>query len=67
MQRQFPMIDAQASLEDARQKMNESVSPYVVVADGERYLGLVTELEVSRHLIATQAMASGFAWPRWIR
>jgi Zn-dependent protease/CBS domain-containing protein len=50
MQRQFPMIDAQATLEEARQKMNETVSSYVVVADGERYLGLVTELELARHL-----------------
>jgi Zn-dependent protease/CBS domain-containing protein len=67
MQRQFPMVDAAATLEEARQKMNESVSPYVVVADGERYLGLVTELELSRHLMAKQAMASGFAWAKLFR
>lgn len=67
MQRHFPMIDAQASLEEARQKMNETVSPYIVVADGERYLGLVTELELSRHLVASQALASGFPWPKWLR
>ena len=67
MQRTYPMIDAQASLEEARQKMNESVSPYVVVADGERYLGLVTELELARHVPAAQgapSLASGF-WLRW--
>jgi Zn-dependent protease/CBS domain-containing protein len=67
MQRHFPMIDAGASLEEARQKMNESVSPYVVVADGERYLGLVTELELSRHLVASQALASGFPWLKMFR
>jgi Zn-dependent protease/CBS domain-containing protein len=67
MQRHFPMIDAQATLEEARQKMNETVSSYVVVADGERYLGLVTELELSRHLVGAQAMASGFSWPRFFR
>lgn len=62
MQRHFPMISSTASLEEARQKMNETVSPYVVVADGERYLGLVTELELSRHLAPTPSMASGFGW-----
>jgi CBS domain-containing protein len=67
MQRHFPMIDAGATLEEARQKMNESVSPYVVVADGERYLGLVTELELSRHLVASHALASGFPWPKLFR
>jgi Zn-dependent protease/CBS domain-containing protein len=50
MQRQFPMVAASATLEEARQKMNESVTPFVVVADGERYLGLVTELELAKHL-----------------
>ncbi|MBL8954400.1 MAG: site-2 protease family protein [Myxococcaceae bacterium] len=67
MQRHFPMIDAQASLEDARQKMNEAVSPYIVVSDGERYLGLVTEIELTRHLVPAQSMASGFKLPRGLR
>ncbi|MBK7857369.1 MAG: site-2 protease family protein [Archangiaceae bacterium] len=72
MQRQYPMIDAQASLEDARQKMNESISPYIVVSDGERYLGLVTELELTRHLVGTAqqqqaSMASGFGWLKFFR
>jgi len=67
MQRHFPMISSQASLEEARQKMNEAVSPYVVVADGERYLGLVTEAELTRHLVPAQSMASGFKLPRWLR
>lgn len=67
MQRRFPMVDAQASLEEARQRMNETVSPYVVVADGERYLGLVTEAELARHLVPAQAMTSGFKLPRWMR
>ncbi len=62
MQRHFPMISSTATLEEARQKMNETVSPYVVVADGERYLGLVTELELSRHLVPAQSMASGLGW-----
>src|SRR5262249_41282434 len=64
MQRPFPMIHAQATLEDARRKMNEAVTPYVVVADGERYLGLVTELELARHLAT--GTAAPF-WPRWSR
>jgi Zn-dependent protease/CBS domain-containing protein len=54
MQRHFPMVDATATLEEARQKMNESVTPYVVVSDGERYLGLVTELELAKHLAIAQ-------------
>lgn len=66
MQRQFPMVASTATLEEARQKMNEMVSSYVVVADGERYLGLVTELELARHLqptsTSTPTMASGFGW-----
>jgi Zn-dependent protease/CBS domain-containing protein len=66
MQRRFPIVDAQATLEEARQKMNEAVSPYVVVSDGERYLGLVTELELSRHLLpATAGMGGGAGWPKW--
>ena len=67
MQRHFPMVDAQATLEEARQKMNETVSSYVVVSDGERLLGLVTELELTRHMVAGQAMASGFKLPRFFR
>lgn len=58
MQRSYPMVDAQASLEDARQKMNENVTAYVVVSDGERYLGLVTERELTRHLLPGQANAA---------
>ncbi len=50
MQRQFPLIDGTASLEEARQTMNAAVKPYVVVHDGERFLGLVTEAELSRHV-----------------
>jgi CBS domain-containing protein len=50
MKRDYPLVDGQATLEQARQKMNATMTPYVVVSDGERYLGLITELELARHL-----------------
>jgi Zn-dependent protease/CBS domain-containing protein len=59
MQRHFPLVDGQATLEEARVKMNASLTPYVVVSDGERYLGLVTETDLSRHLQTLEAVAAG--------
>jgi Zn-dependent protease/CBS domain-containing protein len=60
MKRDYPLVDGQATLEQARQKMNTTLTPYVVVSDGERYLGLITELELVRHL---QAAASAGVVP----
>jgi len=68
MVRHFPLVDGQATLEDARQKMNAALTPFIVVSDGERYLGLVTEADLARHLTTAQAVADGVhaaAEPRW--
>jgi CBS domain-containing protein len=69
MQRHYPLVDGQATLEDARQKMNSALTTYVVVSDGERYLGLVTENELARHLQTAQSIGGGgvssTAEPRW--
>jgi Zn-dependent protease/CBS domain-containing protein len=69
MVRHYPLVDGQATLEDARQKMNASLTTFVVVSDGERYLGLVTETELARHLNTVETLSnpepSSTAEPRW--
>lgn len=48
MRRDVPVVDGRAPLEVARQKMNEALSPYVAVVEGDLFLGLVTEVELAQ-------------------
>lgn len=43
-----PTISANEPLENARLKMNEALSPYVAVLDGDIFLGLITEVELAQ-------------------
>jgi Zn-dependent protease/predicted transcriptional regulator len=48
MRRDVPVVDGKAPLEDARQLMNEALSPYVAVVEQELFLGLITEVELAQ-------------------
>lgn len=47
MQREVPRIDARATLDEARLKMNEAHSPFVAAWAGDEFVGLITELELA--------------------
>jgi Zn-dependent protease len=58
MQRDVPTVSANDSLDAARLKMNESLSPFVaVVADG-LFLGLITEAELARQAALADVLAA---------
>ncbi|MEW5740651.1 MAG: site-2 protease family protein [Myxococcota bacterium] len=48
MERQVPAVDGRATLETARQKMNEALTPYVAVVEDGLFLGLITEVELAQ-------------------
>ena len=54
MKRDVPHIEASETLEVARLKMNESLSPAVAVYEGEQFLGLITEVELAQALMLSQ-------------
>jgi Zn-dependent protease/predicted transcriptional regulator len=56
MRREYPTISPQASLEEARERMNNSLSPFVAVIQNGECLGLITE-----HELAAQAMLKELA------
>jgi Zn-dependent protease/CBS domain-containing protein len=74
MRRDVPSIEASQTLEAARLKMNEALTPYVAVLDGERFLGLLTEHELAQQAALgptfrpsarpVTGQPSSSAWPR---
>lgn len=56
MNRQVPTISANEALESARLKMNELLSPYVAVVDGDIFLGLITEVELAQQAQLAERM-----------
>lgn len=59
MRRDIPSIAPNESLEAARLKMNEALSPVVAVVDGEVFLGLITEAELARQAALAHAFRPG--------
>ncbi len=50
MRRQVPIVGPEEPLEAARLKMNEATTPYVAVTEGDLFLGLVTEMDLTQAL-----------------
>ncbi|MFT3840298.1 MAG: site-2 protease family protein [Myxococcaceae bacterium] len=56
MRREYPTVSPNASLEEARDRMNSALSPFVAVVQNGECIGLITE-----HELAAQAMMKEMA------
>lgn len=60
MHRQVPLIGPEEPLEGARLKMNEAMTPYIAVVEGDVFFGLLTEVDLAQALgLAEQLRPAG--------
>ena len=56
MRREVPVVDVGAKLEAARLAMNTALSPVAAVFDGERFVGLISEVELAQQALAAEIL-----------